>query len=172
MHRTLLLAYMLLHALVGASPALAAADGGRAHLALKGIQAVTVEIDGVHSDWSRYGLDYARLQSGIEERLRAAHFLVLSGAEAAQSPAAAVLKLRLRMVQSTYYYYSYSLQLEASQKLALAGGSGAYVLQPVWSEGGNGTVLPEEMTRLNAETGQLVDRFIAEHGAQNAAVAR
>jgi hypothetical protein len=138
------------------------------YLTLKGLNTVTVSFKGFHSDLQRFGVDEARLHSMVEKRLQNAGITIVTPAQALTLPDAAQMLVDLHVNVAEYRYYSYSLILKVIEKVPLAGQHKAFVSQTVWSKGTYGTVLDTRLLQISEDLGGLMDRFVSDHGRENA----
>jgi len=120
------------------------------HLTLRGIQTIALDFNGFYGDVQRCGVSEDSLRSEIERRLVQAGLV------------------DLHVDYASYYYYSYSVALKLKQKIPLADPQ-SYTSETVWTRGNNGIAEFSRLCKIYDETRALVDVFVAEHAAQNAA---
>ena len=135
--------------------------------ALVGVRQVSVQVFGFEGEVERYGVNGMRARQDAEQRLRQAGFEIISPEEAAHSPNAAVVAIELHTVVNDYGIYSYATDLQLRQKIPLAGATGAYFTETVWSHGTNGWVKPFELQRVDGEISAMVDALLRDHATQN-----
>jgi len=138
------------------------------YLTLKGLNTVTVSFKGFHNDLQRFGVDEAKLRAMVEGRLRSAGVTVVTPEQALTLPHAAQMLVDLHFTAADYRYYSYSLVLKVNEKIPLAGQRKAFVSQTVWTKGTYGTVLDTRLLQISEDLGGLMDRFVSDHGRENA----
>ena len=138
------------------------------YLTLKGLNTVTVSFKGFHSDLQRFGVDEAKLRAMVESRLRNAGVKIVTPDQALTLPDAAQMLVDLHVNVTEYRYYSYSLVLKVNEKIPLPGQHKAFVSQTVWSKGTYGTVLDTGLLHISEDLGGLTDRFVSDHGRENA----
>ncbi|HTT08196.1 MAG TPA: hypothetical protein VMH34_05335 [Gammaproteobacteria bacterium] len=138
------------------------------HLTLRGIQTIALDFNGFYGDVQRCGVSEDSLRSEIERRLVQAGLKLIPRDQIAQTPQAALLLVDLHVDYASYYYYSYSVALKLKQKIPLADPQ-SYTSETVWTRGNNGIAEFSRLCKIYDETRALVDVFVAEHAAQNAA---
>jgi hypothetical protein len=145
----------------------AAAEQFSSH-ALRGMHRMNVAVEGVPTDFARYGLTANELRKQVEDRLTAAGLQVADDAAAQNDPAVGQLRVKLTAVTSTYGYYSYSVALQARRKIPLSA-DGGFVSQKVWSDGRSGVSNPNELRKIYPVVDELLSGFIGAQGSDNVA---
>ncbi|MCI0401225.1 MAG: hypothetical protein L0Y67_04090 [Gammaproteobacteria bacterium] len=143
-------------------------DGGQfSNLTLKGIDTVTLRINGMSPDYKRYGIDKARWEKIMTERLQNAGLKVVTYDEALRTPNAALVQLDL-FVNYHYAYYSYGILLAVRHKVPLPSTAQSFVSDTIWSEYTNHYARNTDLGTVNGYIQTLLDHFIAAYHAQNA----
>lgn len=159
----LLLALFALLFVVGAR---AGENAFTAH-ALRGVQRVTIAVEGIPTDGPRYGLTAAELEERAAAQLSAAGLEVIDTATAVREPGASQLRLRLTANLNPYAIYHYALSVRLERKLPLDPSGTSFIAETVWSEGQSGVLNPSDLPRLYAVAAGLTATFLAAHGQQN-----
>lgn len=145
----------------------AAANQGFSALALRGVAAVTVSVEGVRRDYARYGLTADELQARLTSRLAAAGIEVISETAANTDPRASQLRALVTAYEGSYSLISYRVAIELQRKLPLDASGQSFVAQTVWSQGRGGILNPSDLTRIYGYADELLDHFVADYGTQN-----
>ena len=154
---------------VGLVASMAAAVGadGLSTDALRGLDRMSVTVDGIAPTFARYGLTAAELRDQVVQRLAASGIEVVDAAAAHNDAAAGELRIKLTTVESSYAFYSYAIAAEARRKVPLAPAGSGYVVQTVWSRSQNGVLNPSDLKKVYGYVDGLLDTFIAERGTHN-----
>ncbi|MEQ8233843.1 MAG: hypothetical protein RLW61_08405 [Gammaproteobacteria bacterium] len=150
---------------------LAQSDGAFEAQPLAGVNRVELTVTGVPDDFARYGLTAHELRERISAALTGHGLEVVDAASAARDPRAARLHLRFDANRNPYAFYHYGISLRLLRKLPLDAAAAGYVATEVWSAGRHGVIEPADMKPIYGFADELVARFLAEHGRDNAAAA-
>ncbi len=142
-------------------------DGGQfSHLTLQGIDTVTLRINGMSPNYKRYGIDKARWEQIITERLQKAGLSVISYDEAIQTPSAVLMQLDL-FVNYNYAYYSYGIMLAVKHKVPLPTTQDSFISGTIWSDYKNHYGRSIDLRKINSYIDDLINHFLADYHAQN-----
>ena len=137
-----------------------------AYMTLKGLDKAIVVVDGVRSDFSRFGLDADRLKDATATRLRASGIEIVDHATMQNDPTVALVRIKLNANENQYRFYHYGIKLELDQKIPFSD-QGGYLAETTWTSGRTGVLRPMDLDRLNGYTADLVDLFLKDYRAQN-----
>lgn len=139
-----------------------------AHLTLKGVRTVAVNVSDVDEVFERYGVDAERVRGRLEERLRAGGLQVVSRQEAFDDPTAAMLQVNLYVSHLSAYFNSYAVQLKLKQKVPLPADPKAFISVSVWTDKVGGIMGQGEELRVLDALDQSAAHFLEAHRLQNA----
>ncbi len=135
--------------------------------ALRGVTAITVTVEGVDRNYSRYGLTADELKTRMESQLTAAGLRVINVNDAASDPQASQLLAHVTAYEGSYSLISYRIGIELKRKLPLDASGQNYIAQSVWSDGRSGILNPSDLPRLYGFATELLQHFIAAYGTSN-----
>ena len=135
--------------------------------ALRGISKVTVTVDGVTSNFERYGLEASEVAANARARLTAHGITVVDSELAANDASASQVAIQLKTNTDPYGLYSYGLSVKLKRRVTLEGAEGAFVSHTVWSEGQNGVLNPSDLPRIYGYVATLLDAFIRDYNRYN-----
>ena len=132
---------------------------------LKGISAVYVVIEEFQPELNRYArlqkshLTRSQLQQEVEARLKKAGIAVLTREQWTKTPGMPALYININTHEYEKYRYAYNIALELQQLVALQTNPAKKALAGTWSLNMTGVVHIGQLSALNGNVGELVDRF-------------
>ena len=140
------------------------------NLTLRGLNRVFVEVEGIHRDFAKFGLDSETLRGQIETEL-GSHGLEISSREALMNdPDVARLRIKVNANENQYRFYHYGVRLELAQKIPM-NAHGGFVAETTWTSGRTGVIMPMELRRLGTYAQDLLSVFLKDYHTQNPKVA-
>ena len=103
---------LLLVLLLSASSAVLSTEEPFSYMALGGLKEVTVRVDGIHRDFSRFGLTADALKKATEEKLNANGINVVTSETAQSDPSVGRLRIKLNANENQYRFYHYGINLQ------------------------------------------------------------
>jgi hypothetical protein len=154
-----LLSWLLLFLILSAKPGDIDAEILSLPTTPRGVHTLGIEINGIQQNYKRYGLDKAKLDKDIAQRLEEAGFNVIPTEEARSSPSAAILQVDLDLVPS-YLGHSYAVSARLVQKIRLADPQDELVPVIAWSTGRSGFIRDPDIPNLYNYMTAAVEQFI------------
>ena len=139
-------------------------------LTLRGLTKVYVEVDGIHRDFDKFGLNAEQLKSQIETTLNANGLVVTSQQALLNDANVARLRIKINANENQYRFYHYGVKLELAQKIP-TNKNGGYIAETTWTNGQTGVIMPMELRRLGVYAKELVGVFLKDFHSQNPKVA-
>ena len=137
------------------------------HMTLNGLQALAVEVDGIHRNFMRFGLDPETVLQTTTSVLHENGLDVVDLAQAKSIPDAALMRIKLNANENQYGFYYYGISIELKRKIALDNSAGGFISATTWKKGNTGIVMPTEMRKINALISDLLVNFVNDYHAQN-----
>ena len=140
------------------------------NLTLRGLNRVFVEVEGIHRDFAKFGLDSETLRDQIETEL-GGHGLEIASREALMNePDVARLRIKVNANENQYRFYHYGVRLELAQKIPM-NQHGGFVAETTWTSGRTGVIMPMDLRRLGTYAQDLLSVFLKDYHTQNPKVA-
>ena len=148
-------------------PATVVADTG--FMALNGVNAVTIEVNGVRRDFEAFGLTNETILANTTDQLRESGIVVVGDGANVMDPATATMRIKIRSNENQYRFYHYGVSIELQRKIPLNNEAGGYLSGTAWKQGRTGIVMPTELRKLQNVIGELLTEFAHDYHAQNGA---
>ena len=142
-------------------------DTDLAYMTLNGLKTVTIQVQGIRDDYSRFGLTADAVAADVAQSLREHGISVVDLNTAKSTPGAALMRIKLRANESQFRFYFYGVSIELKQKIALNNPAGGFISGTIWKHGQTGTVMPTDLRRMNDRIGELIGDFLADYRQQN-----
>lgn len=160
--------FLILVTLIAYYPANTLAnDQDLTYMTLNGLHALTVQIDGIRRDFTRFGLDAETILQTTTDTLRESGIDVVDLDAAKTNPGAALMRIKLNANENQYRFYFYGISIELKQKIALNNPAGGFISATIWQEGKTGVVMPTELRKMNGLIADLLAEFIKDYRSQN-----
>ncbi|MEM7469574.1 MAG: hypothetical protein AAF387_22215 [Pseudomonadota bacterium] len=137
---------------------------------LRGLTHVFVEVDGIHRDFAKYGLEASTLKAQVESELSRHGIVIVDRNALLNSPDVARLRVKINANENQYRFFHYGVKLELAQKIPLSK-AGGFIAETTWTSGQTGVIMPMDLRRLGAYANDLVTIFLKDYRAQNPKVA-
>ncbi len=137
------------------------------HMTLNGLQALAVEVNGIHRNFARFGLDSETVLQTTTNVLDENGLDVVDLERARSTPDAALMRIKLNANENQYGFYYYGISIELKRKIALDNSAGGFISATIWQKGNTGIVMPTEMRKINALISELLVNFVNDYHAQN-----
>jgi hypothetical protein len=137
------------------------------HMTLNGLQAIAIEVDGIHRDFTRFGLDSAAVLQTTTKALGDNGIDVVDLERAKSIPDAALMRIKLNANQNQYGFYYYGISIQINRKISLNNSANGFISATIWQEGNTGIVMPTELRKINALVSDLLAIFINDYQVQN-----
>jgi hypothetical protein len=141
-------------------------SGDFSFMTLNGLDKAAVEIQGVHRDFKRYGLEASTVKSAVETKLQEHGIAVVSLDDAKRIPNAVLIQISLNANQDQVQIYFYGISLEVKQKIPI-NQAGGFISQNIWSTGKTGVIDPADLGRMNGYIDDLLNLFLRDFHDQN-----
>lgn len=140
------------------------------NLTLRGLSRVFVEVQGIHRDFTKFGLEPSTLKNQIESELRNHGLEVASQDALLNDPEVARLRIKVNANENQYRFYHYGVKLELAQKIPM-NDQGGYIAETTWTGGQTGVIMPMDLRRIGVYAEDLLSVFLKDYHAQNPKVA-